>query len=986
MALRLLPFLHKLIFNGQLVDDHNKRQPKKWKILSIFLSAIFAIVFVFGATAYFELPPGLQLAQYWQSHSENKADLLDVVAIADFSGPTRMIGQDLAQGFKDAVTIGNVSNDVRLVIRDDKGNANAVAALADGAAAGFSTLAVIGPTQSKGYQDMAASLEEGMVPGLIPIGPPSNNPNSKWIFALQPNQEKQGEFVGNLLFKINKSSSIVFVVYEGDSKNGYALGFEKVFTKNGKNNFATKIWPKNNDKESIAKLIQSISSFDYVAFSLPTDDAVLLVKELKDQNYAGQLLGFGGASLPNFPDRFQEFPKEHLSPGFYTNGLMSVTPFLPSMADERASQFVSAYRKKYQLNPSWAYAYGYDSGHLLSTFLDKLRLENPEWKSLPPEEVRKSFQSYLASLIGSQGAAGAFTGQIRLDQNQGRDIPPTLVYFQNGKQLPYLLQYGTDAARFNFSDKISDDKIEVESKVYDLVPIIFTGLIPREISHIDLERRTFTGEMDIWFRGSLAIDGGDIVFPSLFTDHPTFSVLESSDSKFEKYRLFRFRGVFKFEATAKDLALGQLPLSIAFRHKFLDSSRLRFVVDEVNNGSGSAIIEGMKKAEVLAPEMAYRAETASLAIGTEIVNSLGNPASATGERSFSEFKASYGLHNKNAMFGSYLGSRLDWKVLNVIGFLLACIASLPLFIRSRLAGHKKLARLITIQFGLFAVFFTEVGLFFGPALNKVNGVWLVNIENSFTAIYYFAIAATLNLGIDWIIERQKSKKTALQGSLRILLSSVVYATFFGFYYTDVLNRDILPVLAASSVILTVVGLALRELILDALGGITLGLEGAIKPGDWISINAKDHDIDGKVEELGWRNVRIHSRDGVVHFIPNSVLIQQTVSNLSTDGGYARVEIPFEVSPKANLESLIEIITSKISELVKDDPYVDHSKVVRIVCEEIESDGVELEAHIFYRADQSRDQISTTVLKLVNKLLIDHNALPFMSIEMKGRMN
>jgi MscS family membrane protein len=202
----------------------------------------------------------------------------------------------------------------------------------------------------------------------------------------------------------------------------------------------------------------------------------------------------------------------------------------------------------------------------------------------------------------------------------------------------------------------------------------------------------------------------------------------------------------------------------------------------------------------------------------------------------------------------------------------------------------------------------------------------------------------------------------------------------------VLNRDILPVLAASSVILTVVGLALRELILDALGGITIGLEGAIKPGDWVHINTKSQDIDGVIEELGWRNVRIHSRDGLVHFIPNSVLIAQTVSNASSVGGFSRIDIPFAVSSTVDLQQLIEVITLALVDSLKDDPYVDHSRTIRVVCEEIEAEGVQLDAQIFYRADQSRDQLSTTVLKLVNQLLREQNALPFMSISLKERLN
>jgi hypothetical protein len=183
--------------------------------------------------------------------------------------------------------------------------------------------------------------------------------------------------------------------------------------------------------------------------------------------------------------------------------------------------------------------------------------------------------------------------------------------------------------------------------------------------------------------------------------------------------------------------------------------------------------------------------------------------------------------------------------------------------------------------------------------------------------------------------------------------------------------------------LTVVGLALRELILDALGGITIGLEGAVKPGDWVHINAQDHGISGVIEELGWRNVRIHSRDGLVHFIPNSILIQKTVSNASSSGGYERVEIPFGISPVANLQHIIQVVTVGIGELLTDNSSVDHTRPIRLVCEKIESRGVQINAQIFYRADQSSDHLSTIVLELVNRLLREHHALPFMSIEFSG---
>jgi small-conductance mechanosensitive channel len=59
---------------------------------------------------------------------------------------------------------------------------------------------------------------------------------------------------------------------------------------------------------------------------------------------------------------------------------------------------------------------------------------------------------------------------------------------------------------------------------------------------------------------------------------------------------------------------------------------------------------------------------------------------------------------------------------------------------------------------------------------------------------------------------------------------LVFFCAFAAYYTNVLGRDFLPILATSSVLLTVIGLALRELILDAISGITIAMERSLRVG------------------------------------------------------------------------------------------------------------------------------------------------------------
>jgi potassium-dependent mechanosensitive channel len=64
----------------------------------------------------------------------------------------------------------------------------------------------------------------------------------------------------------------------------------------------------------------------------------------------------------------------------------------------------------------------------------------------------------------------------------------------------------------------------------------------------------------------------------------------------------------------------------------------------------------------------------------------------------------------------------------------------------------------------------------------------------------------------------------VQGSIHALTSSTIFFAAFAPCCTLVLGRDFLPILATSSVLLTVVGLAIRALILDSISGIALNLE------------------------------------------------------------------------------------------------------------------------------------------------------------------
>lgn len=75
-----------------------------------------------------------------------------------------------------------------------------------------------------------------------------------------------------------------------------------------------------------------------------------------------------------------------------------------------------------------------------------------------------------------------------------------------------------------------------------------------------------------------------------------------------------------------------------------------------------------------------------------------------------------------------------------------------------------------------------------------------------------------------------------------------------------------------------VGFAARDLLANFFGGLMIFLDRPFSVGDWI--RSPDRDIEGTVEEIGWRLTRIRTFDQRPLYVPNAVFANITVENPS----------------------------------------------------------------------------------------------------------
>lgn len=75
-----------------------------------------------------------------------------------------------------------------------------------------------------------------------------------------------------------------------------------------------------------------------------------------------------------------------------------------------------------------------------------------------------------------------------------------------------------------------------------------------------------------------------------------------------------------------------------------------------------------------------------------------------------------------------------------------------------------------------------------------------------------------------------------------------------------------------------VGLAARDLVANIFGGVTIYLDRPFAVGDWI--RSPDQEIEGTVEEIGWRRTLIRTFDKRPLYVPNAVFTTISVENPS----------------------------------------------------------------------------------------------------------
>ncbi len=117
-------------------------------------------------------------------------------------------------------------------------------------------------------------------------------------------------------------------------------------------------------------------------------------------------------------------------------------------------------------------------------------------------------------------------------------------------------------------------------------------------------------------------------------------------------------------------------------------------------------------------------------------------------------------------------------------------------------------------------------------------------------------------------------RTTADAIAKLIRISILITAFL--VILQALGYSISGVLAFGGVSGIVAGLAAKDLLANFFGGLMIYLDRPFEVGDWI--RSPDKEIEGMVEEIGWRLTRIRTFDKRPLYVPNSVFASIAVEN------------------------------------------------------------------------------------------------------------
>lgn len=235
-----------------------------------------------------------------------------------------------------------------------------------------------------------------------------------------------------------------------------------------------------------------------------------------------------------------------------------------------------------------------------------------------------------------------------------------------------------------------------------------------------------------------------------------------------------------------------------------------------------------------------------------------------------------------------------------------------------------------------------------------------------------------------LIKYAAQTENKLDDALMPLIPRVlkVFITVIGVVFiADNLNMDVSSLLAGLGLGGLAFALAAKDMVQNLFGSVTVLLDRTFTVGDWVIVG----DVEGSVEQIGFRSTRIRTFYNSVVTVPNSKFITAEVDNMG-ERRYRRLSCKLSLTYDTPPEK-IEAFCEGVRELIRLHPYM-RKDYYQVYLNEFAASSLEVLLYVFWSTPEwntelrERHRFLLDILRLAKRLGVEF-AFPTQTLYMRS---
>lgn len=523
-----------------------------------------------------------------------EGDPLEIAVAVSLSGEGASYSEPLLEGVRLAISEANAAGGrpINLVVHDDETD-DARAQEIAGRIAESPAALVIGPTFSTTSVLVGRDYARAGLVSLPATATSDLITRSRTTFRIVFKNSEQGEALAVYLKKILGHDRAVVIFARNGYGNSLKAGFQRAA---GWLDIDAHYLPfeTREEAEKAARTVAKDHANTPVVIMAFDVDGAAIITSLRRQGAEGPVLGGDAFSSDYFPALFEDEPEELFEPGYFTNGVYTVSPLILDSANAETLAFAAAYTERTGRGFTWMAAAAYEAGRLAVTAVHAAAAAVGPAADTPT--LRKGVLDYLTALDRPGRAIDGLLGPVWFHDRRGRSVPIRMGRFTDKVlESAHVQVMPIDDALE--TDLATGDLFEIEPGHHArLQQVVHTGVYVNEIQRVDSANSTFGADFYVWLHylpvtGTGVADPAQIDFPTMVSGDfdPTRPAEHQNLADGTTYRLWRVQGEFRNDFDLREYPFDRQQLRIPFFHATAASDRVVYAIDRGQRGSPTEV-------------------------------------------------------------------------------------------------------------------------------------------------------------------------------------------------------------------------------------------------------------------------------------------------------------------------------------------------------------------------------------------------------------